>query len=313
MYQEENNPTFSRGLTMLKNAVKKYEEGDIEGGNKDREIANDLMDKSSFEEQPLDDIKLYGENRNFGIIYHIIEENIKNSYKDKKKMKSIASILKHIKNNNILKEQYDIYTSLKSARVNNGVDSYINEAVTILPRLNKKNVVKSNKELINLIRKNNINEMVGIEDNTIKLYEAIEFLLLNTKNLSNIDKFNLNKNVLKEYIENNKPTVDEGKKITKEDYIAEYNKIISELSEHITEDEELLLKELNENDHKTVFEKYKNETIKLISEQVSISDNIEDKMDWNSLLTRLSLKQFNENRFLEDIKDFVETQNIINE
>lgn len=286
---KNTNSTYDKGITLLKNSLKRYEEGDFEGGDKDRKLANELLDKSHFEEESKynDDI-LYGENRNFGIINNVIVENVKNIYKNKQNLKPVGKILKYIKNTPLLKEQFEIYTSLENAETSD-VETYLNEAIKILPTLNKKEVINENKKLIQMIRDCNLDECIAIPEAKINLYEAIEFFLTNQKNLSNIDNFNLNKNIIKEYIEKIKNTIS------------------------VNESEENLIKELNEGNKENVFNRYKTETVNMISNQLSLAENINDKLDWNNMLTRVLIKQFDEKRILEDIKNFIDIQNIINE
>lgn len=316
---EDNTSIYDRGITLLKNAVKKYEQGDNEGAEKDRQLANQLLDQATMngeaDEIQLDDAKLYGENRNFGIIYNVIEENAKLSFKDNKQLKKVANVIKYIKSNDILKEELNIYSTLENIKVEDA-DSYINEAVAILPKLSKKEIVKANEELIGIIRENKLNEFININEDKISLYEAIEFIILNKKTLQNINEYNSNKLNIKEHIEKN--SLNEQKDVDNESmsydaYKNDVIKTIDRLSEGITEDEEMLLKELNENSKEEIFNKYKNETVKMISEQISTFDSLKEKIDWNNILTRVSLKTFNENKLFEDVASFINIQNIITE
>ena len=40
-----NTDKYKKGSTLMKSALKKYEQGDIKGGDKDREMANYFFDK----------------------------------------------------------------------------------------------------------------------------------------------------------------------------------------------------------------------------------------------------------------------------
>ena len=308
-----NTDNYKKGSTLMKSALKKYEEGDYKGGDKDREMANHFFDKK--EEMPLtfsekDDVALYGENKNFGIIYNVFEENVKNIIKGKKNYKAIKEITNFIKNNKVLKEQFDCYTALKDKRVSQDVENYLNEAIDFLPNLNKKLVIKENTKLINLLRKNNLDENIHIDDEQIKLYESIEFFLLNKKNLNNINEYNVNKAVIKEHLE--KKSIDENiENLNQKDYYNEVKSIVEKYNKGLNEDEINLITELSENDNKAVFEKYKNQTIEYISEQIKNTQDVNEKIDWNNILTKISIKQFNQEKIFEDVVSFLNVQNII--
>ena len=42
---EDNKTAYEKGIVLLKSAIKKYEKGDYEHGDKDRELANEFFDK----------------------------------------------------------------------------------------------------------------------------------------------------------------------------------------------------------------------------------------------------------------------------
>ena len=306
---------IKKGTLLLKHALKKYEKGDIEGGDKDRELANELFDKQeastklSFTED--DNIALYGENRNFGVIYHVFKENAKKILKENKNRRALKDIVTFIKNNPLLMEQFNCYNAFNKKQINSDVDSYMNEAISFLPSFNKKEIIKINDKLIEQFRKYNLDESVQIDDDVIKLYETIEFFMLNKKNLSNLDEYNTNKNLLRECILSNKTQIEN--KLTESDYKKELTQLINKHQTSLNEDEAELINEINENDKKEVFEKYKNETLKFISEQIQNCQEINEKIDWANISTKVSIKQFDENKIFEDITAFIAIKNIIEE
>lgn len=301
---KDNRTTYDRGIVMLKNALKKYEDGEFESAEKDRKLANELLDKANKEESEEVDIEtLYGESRNFGVIYNVIVENTQTALTNKKGLKELGKVLKHVKSNKILKEQFEIYSSLEKTQIKNDVEHFVNEAVSMLPSYKKKNLIKENNNLIKLIRQCNLSENVTISDEKRKLYEAIEFIITNKRNIANIDSIKSHKDTILEYVEKNNKVIEEASK----------NKPETLFKESMTEDEKKLLQELSEGKDEEVFNRYKDETIQLISEQVSLADNLNDKIDWNNMMTRMMVKQYNPSKLLEDICDFINVQNIINE
>ena len=74
--QGQNVDIFHKAEVLMKSALKKYSEGDIEHAEKDRQEANRLYDKIAAQEPASEDDILYTENRNFGMIYHVLESNM---------------------------------------------------------------------------------------------------------------------------------------------------------------------------------------------------------------------------------------------
>ena len=312
----DNNELYQKAGTLMQRALKKYAEGDNEGGDKDRELANQLYDqaKEEMERVSKNIMGLYGENRNFGIIYKVFEENAKDLIKENKNTKPIGKFIKTIKSNKILSEQFKIYDTLCNNTINIDAEDYINEAISIFPTFNRKEVIENNEKLISIIKENKLDELIDIDDETLSLYESIEYLLLNKKTLSNIEDYKNNKDVIKEsLIKRFNSVTEENNSITESDYKSDVFNVISKYSKELNSDELQLMEEICNSDKCEVFNKYKKETIKYITEQISNSSNVEDKIDWNNLLTKVNLKEFNEKTILEDVFSFIKINNIINE
>lgn len=314
----DNNELYHKGSILLQSALKKYSEGDFEGGDKDREQANYFYDLAKKETDRVGDniTALYGENRNFGTIYHVFKENVKDILKENKNTKAIANIVKLIKSNKVLNEEFKIYDAFCNKKINVEPIEYINEALNILPTFTKKELIENNNELIKSIKKYKLDEFIDIDDDTMDLYESIEFLLTNKRSLDNIEDYKKHKNVIKESITKrltgNIKDV-ESDIVNEKDYRNDLRNIIDKHSKNLTEDEIALMAEICENDKKNVFNKYKNETLKFISEQISSSVDLEDKIDWNNILNKVSLKEYNENTIFEDVISFVNIKSIIEE
>lgn len=314
----EHNDLYEKGAVLMQSALKKYAEGDFEGGNIDREKANEYYDKAQYElERAANSISmLYGENRNFGIIYTVIEENIKNYIKENKNAKIVSNFIKLIKDNKILKEQFNIYNVLCNNIIDIDAEEYLNEALTIIPNFNKKEIFENNSKLIDFIKDNKMDEYIDIDDDRMELFESIEYFLLNKKSLKNIEEYKKNKDIIKESINNR---VIENKNnsndivINESEYNSDLRNAINKYLKELNEDELNLIEEICKNDKKEVFEKYKNETLNFISEQLTNSLSLEDKLDWNQLLNRIKLKEYKEETLLKDIISFISAKNIIEE
>ena len=81
----EFNDTYRKAGILMTSALKKYGEGDYEGGNRDRQEANRMYDLAEKEVNSAQETAiLYGENRNFGTIYKVFESNTPNLFNSKK-------------------------------------------------------------------------------------------------------------------------------------------------------------------------------------------------------------------------------------
>ena len=309
---EDNKTAYEKGIVLLKSAIKKYEKGDYEHGDKDRGLANEFFDKVK-KEDTYDDVALYGEGRNFGIIYNVFVENAKKIISENKNTKAIKEFITTIRKNKVLNEQFKIYDTFCNKIINCDSDTFINEAINILPYYKNKELVENNNKLIDIIRKNKLDEFIEITDEKINLYESIEYFITNKRTLDNIEAYNANKTVIKENLDNLVKENQNNKTITKDILDKEINETVNKYTELLNDDEMKLLSELCEGNKQEVFNRYKNDTIKFVSNQLSLAESTEDKIDWNNVLTKLNLKEYNEKTVLEDISSFINVQNIIAE
>ena len=142
---EDNKTAYEKGIVLLKSAIKKYEKGDYEHGDKDRELANEFFDKAK-KEDTYNDVALYGEGRNFGIIYNVFVENAKKIISENKNTKAIKEFITTIHKNKVLNEQFKIYDTFCNKVINCDSDTFINEAINILPYYKNKELVENNNK-----------------------------------------------------------------------------------------------------------------------------------------------------------------------
>ena len=162
--------------------------------------------------------------------------------------------------------------------------------------------------MIDLIESNaNVNKLLDIDDDTLKLYEEIEFMLTNKKSINNIDEYNKIKNSLVEKFDrdnknnSDNDTVDES-----------YETSLSEITEKykdLTDDEIKLIEGIisSDKDKSSLFEEYKSETIGNIDEAIKSASD-EDKEQWLNIKETLSEKKYNKDTLIDDVLKFVEIQ-----
>lgn len=303
---ENNTDTLHKAIVLMQSALKSYEEGDMGGGERDRAEANKLFDKA-YDEHTREDT-LYGESRNFGIIYNVIEGNTKNLCEDKSKRKAFGGIVKYIKENKTLKSQFDFFNSLTQPNniTSEDAESYLNEVVGIKPSINIEAAVAANKGLISEIRKNNLFEYVDIDDSMMNLYESIEYILFNKPTFKNVSDYASAKrtviNYLKECANSNNKTETVDVDETLEEMVSKYNDVL-------TEDEKKLIEQVSTVEDKEIFfNEKKQEVLNVLYET---KKKASDKEKINEVIDSIETKQFDEKTLLKDVAEFIEISNII--
>jgi len=292
------NVNSEKGSVLMQQALKKYAKGDFESGDKDRAEANRYFDLASAEinSETGKMTQLYGESRNFGIIYNVFEQNIENLWGTKKGKKIIKECYNLIKSNKVLNEQFKIYDMFEKAQNIDDVKDFVNEASNIVKTFDKKIVMENNEKLIKFIRDKKLDEYVDIPEETENLYEAIEYIVLNKKTYDNVNDFVKAQNVITEHIIKNQNNNIVENKITSAEFENKIEEIENEINEKINQEEKTLLDRFlttkNQN-KKEVFENYKKKTLRKIKEMIENSED-SDKVQWGKIYENVSSKNFSE-------------------
>lgn len=303
-YQE----SYHKGATLMKSALEKYGKGDFEGGEIDRKEANKYFDSANQEVSAEAEkvSNLYGEGRNFGIIYKVIEENTNGLLEDKKKRDAYAKIIKLIREDKVLKKQFKLYEAFRNAENVEYPEIFVQDVVNVAcTGLNKKKITESNDKLLKLISEANLNELVDIDDDEMDLYESIEYLITHKPTFENMKDYSNAKGVVSEYIKRNCVKTDDNT-LTEEDYRKKLKEITEKYSNGITESEMELVKLVETTEDKEgLFEARRSEAIKSIKE--SIGDDSSD------VIVQLNEMEYNPNTLLSDIAKFAEISQIMSE
>ena len=288
-----------KGSVLMQQALKKYAKGDFEGGDKDRAEANRYYDLASAEinSEAGKMTQLYGESRNFGIIYNVFEQNIENLWDTKDGKKIIKDCYNLIKSNKVLNEQFKIYDMFEKAQNVEDVKDFVNEASNIIKTFDKKLVMENNEKLIKFIRNKKLDEYVDIPEETENLYEAIEYIVLNKKTYDNVNDFVKAQNVITEHIIKNQKNNIVENKLTSAEFENKIEEVEKEITENINQEEKTLLDRFLTNkkqNKKEVFENYKRKTLRKIREMIENSED-SDKSQWNKIYENVSSKNFSEN------------------
>lgn len=292
------NVNSEKGSVLMQQALKKYAKGDFEGGDKDRAEANRYYDLASAEinSEAGKMTQLYGESRNFGIIYNVFEQNIENLLETKEGKKIIKECYNLIKSNKVLNEQFKIYDMFEKAQNVDDVKDFVNEASNIVKTFDKKIVMENNEKLIKFIRDKKLDEYVDIPEETENLYEAIEYIVLNKKTYDNVNDFVKAQNVITEHITKNQKNNIVENKITSAEFENKIEEIENEINEKINQEEKTLLDGFltdRKPNKKEVFENYKKKTLRKIKEMIENSED-SDKAQWDKIYENISSKNFSE-------------------
>ena len=298
---------YSQGKKLMEAAFKSYASQDIDKAEQYRDKANAIYEQADklYRLEHTDRDKLYGKNRNFGVCYRIFENNIVNNMSSKKGKKYINEVTRFIKTNPVIKEQLDIYNSLLNKKDIQDTVKYVDSVVECIDNsgLTRKEIKISNDRLIDLIESNsNINKLIDIDDKDFGLFEDVEYLILNQRNVNNVAEYENAKRCLSEHLKKNISEVAEN-----------YDDKIEKLSEkyqYLSNDEIELTKKIlsKDTDKEQMFENMKKDTLTMIDEAM-LSSTAEDKEQWNNIKDIISEKKYNQNELVEDILRFIDIQN----
>lgn len=306
--ENKEDPQY-RGKVLMQRALDHLEKGNIEEFETDRALANKFFDEMNAEEEEMD--ALYNESRNFGIIYQVIESNVPTLLETKEGQKVLRNIIKTIKGNKILHEQFKAYNNLQPLHKINNVDEYIAESLSLVPKFNKKDVKENNERLIKLIKKYNLDEMVDIDDEKLDLFESIEFVTMNKKSLKNIDDYVNATKMIKESIIN--LPVSETKDFSIEDYAEEINNVSENIAKELNSAEIKLLKEVTNGNSEEYFNECKSKTLSKLDEMISNEKDIETKSRLSKIYEKINNKRYNKKNAIVDIAEMVEMQDAIDD
>ena len=300
----EFNDYSQKGSVLMQQALKKYAEGDFEGGDKDRAEANRWFDLASkqINSEAGKMSMLYGESRNFGIIYNVFEQNFDKLLETKQGKNIIKEGYNIIKKNKVLNEQFKIYDAFEKTNNVDNVKDFVNEASMLVKNYDRQTIMENNEKLIKFIKEHKLDEYVHISEETENLYEAIEYIILNKKSFDNINNYIKAQKTISEHIEKNaKNKINEttNKEIFNE-FEEKVDKAEKKIEENISAEEKKLLENFTNDriDKKSLFNEYKETTLKKVNEMIHLSEDEEDKAGWEELYEDIKSRTFSEDNGL---------------
>jgi hypothetical protein len=255
---------------------------------------------------------------NFGEIKHtynsLLAESLSNNLSDGKV--AFKKYIKSIKENSVLKTQFDIYYNLENKVESDGwkAFSYVNECLSLIESFSKGEIKEGNSKLneSNFIK----NNKTEIDENKAKLYSAIDTLISSNKTSSNIDKLFEAKLTIVDYILNNKKesSIVEGyglpNSVLSEIAVEKFNEEYSDLNES---EREVISVSIGADNTKQeeLYNKIIKECLELVNSKLSESTgDVKEKLlaTKENLLNRVYVKD----SFVNNISKVIELKKYLN-
>lgn len=310
------NDTYKKASLLMQSALKKYGEGDLSGGDHDRAEANKLYDSAemSVNTEQAKQSMLYGENRNFGTVYKVFESNVPSLLKGKNPQK-IRKIVKLIKEDKILYDEFKTYRALAYPDEVSDAESYVNEALSLMPKFSKKQIKESNQKMIDMMHDFGLNELVPIDDDNIKLFESIEYVMLNPKKISNLNDYMQARSKIVENITERNSKLNKMNESSEKDIDKVYREGIEEIENKykygLNEDEKKEIDRLMSiTDKPSYFKEKKNETLSALKSKVNECTD-EDRKNLSEIIENIEKRNYIEDKFIGDVSEFNEIKQMM--
>lgn len=302
---------LKKGLGLFEKSINEYNNGNLDSANLYRHKANVILNEMHDALKTVDgqDTLIFGDNRNFGLIYNVFENSVKIFGNDDVRKKFINEFINTIKKDKTLMVEFMVYNALETPKNVSDSVGYVNDVIEEVKKLDKTKLKESNQKLIGVLRKYGLNETVIPNKEKQTLYENIEFVLFNDKKIGNLTDYQVCVKTLAESVEKNNVNIQQK---TLEDFYSEKMSEINEKYEKLlTDEEKLFLTEMEKSkkDRKLVFDKNKEILVKSLNEKIN-SDN-ENSDEWATILEKIEKKTYNDKTSIVDIAEMIEIKNIL--
>lgn len=249
--------------------------------------------------------------KNFGEIKSVFNNILAESVvtKNSKKKNIFKKYVSSIKENEILKNQFLVYTNIENKIEPDMVKAiqYVKENIDLFSKYNKKDIFEANKKLTDLI------SFEVTPNEKSELYENITTLIFTEKNPNTVDEIVEATNKVANYIINNKEkvvleSIDLPNTMLTNIMVDKYNQKYSSLDESDKKIIKVLIESTDE-EKKEVYSSLVRECIDLINENLENSD-----LDTKDKLLRVKdrllndKQEINEN-FIKNISKIVDLRN----
>lgn len=255
------------------------------------------------------------QDKSFGYIKESFENLSGELFKTKDGRAIIRKYISCIKESNELSKMHALYECVRKADKNLDIDSYLNEATSMIGVINSKKYASDTKKLSTVLGeafvklgKESKNEFANGDD---MLSEAIDYIATHKKTVNNLPERSAYYSVIKEAVKKSDieyTFVREGGEFkATESAINEFNE---KYGEALDESSQNLVKELmTSSDKETVFNKYKGECVAKINEKKNYFDQNGDATSSERLgiiLEKVNQRKYNPETVNTDVFNLVE-------
>lgn len=301
---------------LMQQALLQYSHGSFEQGDELRRQANQIYDANGLSAGTSNQIDMYGENKNFGIINAVLEENIKTLFLTDKGKVKVAHLMKVIREDKNLLAQHNIYLQLENVNDVENVSTYMNEAVKMIPYIPLNEIKKSNQKLVDFITVNKLNEDVEIPEKKLKLFESIETLLTTKKSIVNLSSYANATNDISNFIienvneeKNKKPLNEDDQDVSIDNLPSLLERLDVDKNKELTTEDKEFVKEIIAARQSGITERKKNIFNRLREEVMNAlnplldesNDDIQSKQRLLSIKEKILNKEYDEDRLIEDV------------
>ena len=302
---------INKGVDLLNEAMKQYTNNNPAAAYKLYEAAGSYLKNANMKYNTRNgqDVIKYGDNCNFGAIYKIFEANTQNMLKNPKQTKQLANIMKIIKEDKVLANEFAIYNSITNPINVENPKEYVAESLNLTKQYTPDTIRQHNQKLLETFRKYKLNENININDEEQELFESIEYVITNPKSFNNINEYNKIQNHFVEYINENNQRIDKDINI-ETIYENKINDVINKHINNLNEDEIKLIRDITTNPAKAkkLFNENKKEVITLIEKEIKNNANANE---WQEILENIKKKEYSKESALSNIAEFFEIKNTL--
>lgn len=306
--QNTINKLRNEGSETMERALESFRNGDYTDAEQLRQKANEMFDRLSEElgKEDKELNSLYGESRNFGIIYQTFEHNIQEMMKTPQGKKVLSEAIGMIKSDKNLKGQFDVYQSLSNGNTGHP-ELYVESVLKLMPTASAESIKESNDRFIKALRRlDTLNEYFDIDEKVADCYEAVDKLLTIRQSPDTMNDIVEAKAKLVEYV----TSIPAEKYGTNEKNIDSIIENIRNRADFATAEEYKLYREIMVcEDKKALFEKYRAETLESIGSVMNESS--EKAAEWQPTYEQVRKFAFDKSNPVMSIAMLAEIKGIV--
>lgn len=293
---------IEEGVRTLKRSLAAYEGRDYAGAFGLLSEAYDALRKQA-EAAATDegrDRMMYGDGMNFGKMYRMFESSAGSMLKSEEGRRGFSAVVEKISRDKVLRDQFRLYDAVCGGRQAQDPDAYVNEVVAMAERHSGSEVRKSNRELLEMLRRAGAAEDVYVPGSLEAVFESLGFVATNERTMDNIEEYASAKKILAEHVRDNARPAQEDVDIAGE-YEKAKARILSEYDGKLTECEAAIISSVTDRESaRKLFESTKGEVLEIVDRTIAGCGD-DEKSKWESVRESVAEKEFSETTYLSDI------------